>query len=293
MGPSSNPSPSFGFNREAGASAQCSLDQGSASFGPCSGASSHSPSSPLSDGSYSFRVTATDAAGNSATATRSFSVDTQAPAAPQITATDPASPATDTNPEVKGTASADTASVEVFTEADCQGTPTSGSKDGFEGAGITVSVGQDQTTQLSARATDAAGNDSACSNNFSYTVPGPALTSPVPPLSPPLELDVEAKRKQKPSKLAVQVTCPKEPCSVTAAGRARGLRFALEQAASLAAGQPERLRLRATNRHRLARLVRRLEAGDVKRPLIARIEITATGLDGDKATELVEVRLKG
>lgn len=67
MGPSSNPSPSFGFNREAGASAQCSLDQGSASFGPCSGASSHSPSSPLSDGSYSFRVTATGLDGDKAT----------------------------------------------------------------------------------------------------------------------------------------------------------------------------------------------------------------------------------
>jgi len=42
----------------------------------------------------------------------------------------------------------------------------------------------------------------------------------------------------------------------------------------------------------VARLVRRLKAGEMDQPVIVRIEVTATGLDGDRATELVEVRLK-
>ena len=45
----------------------------------------------------------------------------------------------------------------------------SDSKATFEGAGITVAVTGDQTTALRARATDAAGNPSACSDPFAYT----------------------------------------------------------------------------------------------------------------------------
>jgi hypothetical protein len=56
---------------------QCSIDTGTASFGACSGpGNSDTPASPLADGSYTFRVRATDGAGNSAIATRSFTVQT-------------------------------------------------------------------------------------------------------------------------------------------------------------------------------------------------------------------------
>ena len=74
------PRPTFTFDAEAGATVQCSIDTGSASFGPCSGASSHQPATDLADGSYTFRVRATDGAGNPTTQTRAFSVDTTAPA---------------------------------------------------------------------------------------------------------------------------------------------------------------------------------------------------------------------
>jgi hypothetical protein len=81
-GATSDQTPTFGFSQEAGASVQCSIDEGTADFGACSGATSHTPSSTIPDGSWTFRVRATDAAGNTATATRSFIVDTQPPPAP-------------------------------------------------------------------------------------------------------------------------------------------------------------------------------------------------------------------
>ena len=62
---------------------QCSIDTGTANFRACSGpGDSDTPASPLADGSYTFRVQATDAAGNSSVATRSFSVQTPSPPPP-------------------------------------------------------------------------------------------------------------------------------------------------------------------------------------------------------------------
>jgi predicted phage tail protein len=62
-------------------SLECSIDTGTASYGPCSGPGDmHTPANPLSDGSYTFRVRATDAAGNvSNEATRTFQVDVTPP----------------------------------------------------------------------------------------------------------------------------------------------------------------------------------------------------------------------
>ena len=63
---------------------QCSIDTGAAGFRTCSGpGNSDTPTNPLADGSYEFRVQATDAAGNFSVGTRSFSVQT--PKAPPET----------------------------------------------------------------------------------------------------------------------------------------------------------------------------------------------------------------
>jgi Bacterial Ig-like domain len=66
---------------------KCSIDTGTANFSACSGpGNSDTASSPLPDGSYTFRVQATDRAANSAVATRSFAVQT--PTSPPPTAPD-------------------------------------------------------------------------------------------------------------------------------------------------------------------------------------------------------------
>jgi hypothetical protein len=62
---------------------RCSIDAGTPSFRACSGpGDSDTPSSPLSEGSYAFRVQASDAAGNSAVATRAFTVQVPQPPPP-------------------------------------------------------------------------------------------------------------------------------------------------------------------------------------------------------------------
>ena len=105
--------------------------------------------------------------------------DVTPPPAPQITDTDPDSPANDNQPEVKGTAGGDAATVEVFTNSSCSGTPANGGSVAlFGGAGIPVTVNSDATTQLSARSRDAAGNASSCSTAVSYTEDSTAPAAP-------------------------------------------------------------------------------------------------------------------
>jgi DNA-binding beta-propeller fold protein YncE len=81
-GTGSDPTPTFDFHStEAGSSFECSIDTGAPSFGPCSGpGASHTPSA-LTDGTYTFRVRATDAQGNTdpSPATETFTVDTTPP----------------------------------------------------------------------------------------------------------------------------------------------------------------------------------------------------------------------
>ena len=79
-GTTSDTTPSFAFHStEAGSTFECSIDTGTASFGPCSGpGATHTPASPLADGAYTFRVRATDSDGTPNTdpspATETFTV---------------------------------------------------------------------------------------------------------------------------------------------------------------------------------------------------------------------------
>src|SRR5207244_1990408 len=75
--PSNSSSPSFSFSSEAGASFTCALD--GAAFASCGSPKSYTS---VADGSHTFQVKATDAAGNTgAAASYTWTIDTVAPSA--------------------------------------------------------------------------------------------------------------------------------------------------------------------------------------------------------------------
>ena len=105
--------------------------------------------------------------------------DTTPPPAPVLSGTSPASPADNTGPRVLGSAEPGS-TVELFTNGSCSGTRAAqGSAELLGGVGIQVTVPNGVTTTLSARATDGAGNTSACSNAISYVeIAGAGLGNP-------------------------------------------------------------------------------------------------------------------
>ena len=162
---------------EPGSSFECRLyadGDPAPAFGACSDGDSHTPDAALADGDHVFEARATDAAGHTdpAPASRGFTVDATAPAAPALSETDPASPSSDDTPMVKGAAE-DGSTVRLHTSADCSGASVAtGTAAELGGAGIEVTVPADATTSLRATATDAAGNTSGCSDPLAYTHDG-------------------------------------------------------------------------------------------------------------------------
>jgi hypothetical protein len=106
------------------------------------------------------------------------------PPPPQLTSTDPDSPANWNDPRIVGSAEAGS-SIRIFGGTSCAGSPVAtGTADELEAPGIAVEVLDDSTSQFSATATDALANESSCSAPISFTerstVPTPSLTSTDP-----------------------------------------------------------------------------------------------------------------
>jgi hypothetical protein len=86
---------------------------------------------------------------------------------------------------VKGTASADSTALQVFSKAGCAGSPAADtSVDHFETTGIAAMVLPNQANMLSARAVSADGLSSPCSGNFPYVHDGIALTPAITATTP-------------------------------------------------------------------------------------------------------------
>ena len=166
-GLTNNPTPTFTFHSEAGASFECSIDTGTPDFGACSGAGTHTPGAPLADDPYIFRVRASDAAGNQAVATRGFTVNATAPDAPELSSTQPPSPANANTFLVLGSAP-DGTTVRLYTGADCSGTPVAIVSAAELQTGVELTVGDDTVTAIRATATTAAENTSGCSEPLTY-----------------------------------------------------------------------------------------------------------------------------
>jgi hypothetical protein len=107
--------------------------------------------------------------------------DLVAPAAPQLTSTDPTSPGSSGTPRILGTAEAGS-TVRVYPSPNCTGIPVAtGSAAKLGSPGMPVGVAEGATAAFSATATDAAGNTSPCSVPISYTrlkVPPPVCVVP-------------------------------------------------------------------------------------------------------------------
>jgi hypothetical protein len=164
--PTNDATPTFQFSsNEAGSTFRCRFD--SKPLAPCF--TPFAPKGALINGSHTFSVRATDAAGNESTvAKRSFRVDTRPPSTPQVAATVPKSPANDNSPRVRGSAEPGS-TVKIYATSGCTGAALArGPASRFAGPGIAVRVNENATAQLRATATDAAGNRSSCSTARKY-----------------------------------------------------------------------------------------------------------------------------
>ncbi|MFL6239023.1 MAG: Ig-like domain-containing protein [Actinomycetes bacterium] len=177
--PGSDTTPTFTFTTEAGATTECRL------IGPASTTAWASCTSPLTaaanqgDGSYTFEVRATDAAGNLGTiSSTAYVLDTTAPAAPTVTA--PASPGNSTAVSFSFTAEAG-----ASTECRLTGPGTVGSFAACTSPFAATLTGGDGAYTFSVRAIDAAGNVGAI-RNATYTLDTQAPGTPTvsPPSSP-------------------------------------------------------------------------------------------------------------
>jgi hypothetical protein len=107
--------------------------------------------------------------------------DEDAPAAPELTSTDPASPANENNPKIIGSTEAGS-TVKVYAGSGCEGTAIeTGTAEQLASPGLTVTVADNSVSEFSATATDAALNTSDCSEPISYTESSPDEMAPVPP----------------------------------------------------------------------------------------------------------------
>src|SRR5215208_7115948 len=124
--------------------------------------------SGLSEGAHTYTARATDAAGNTSSASnaRTVKVDTQAPSAPAITSPADNSYDNDGNFTLSGTAEANS-TVTIFEGTTSKGTTQTDAQGNWSKALIGVAEGSHTYT---AKATDAGGNTSSASNARTLTI---------------------------------------------------------------------------------------------------------------------------
>lgn len=157
---------------ETGSMFECKLD--GAAFASCTSPKSYTG---LSEGSHTFEVKATDAAGNAdaTPASRTWIVDTVAPGAPAISSPEDNSSNSDGNVTVSGTAEPGS-TVEIFDGATSKDTTQADASGGWS---KTLGGVADGSHTYTAKATDAAGNTSAVSNPRTVVVRTADTTAPV------------------------------------------------------------------------------------------------------------------
>jgi len=240
--PSLNGSAELGVTVRLYAAAACG-GSAVASFGPTTVAAFSRPVTAAANSVTTFTATATDAAGNvsACSAPLTYTHDGDAPSAPVLTGTTPASPSgTVTNPTVNGTFSEPGASIDLFANGACSGTPTTTLAAAGTTFAIAVTVSANSTTTFTALARDAIGNTSGCSNAVTYIhdTSGPAKptldsstpASPSDVLTPTLAGSAEAGST---IKIYTTPTCTGTPVSGTADGTGHFVGIAVTASADL------------------------------------------------------------
>jgi len=203
----SDPSPSWSFSGDAGATFQCELTRGGVvvAAGSCASPAPYDLSSEP-DGTYTLTVRAVDEAGNTSTAaTDDYALDTAAPSVPVFTAT-PGSLGSDPSPSWSFSGDGDATfrckltRGGVMVAADPCSSP----------AGYDLSSQPDGPYTLSVRAVDVAGNTSAAATD-DYT-----LDRAVPPSEPAIPADPPPSPASEQPPSAPPDTSPSAPSSPAA-----------------------------------------------------------------------------
>jgi hypothetical protein len=142
------------------------------------GAWTFTPVAALGAGSHTVNASATDAAGNTSanSGTNTFTVDTVAPGAPNVTAPANAGSTNDTTPTYSGTAEANS-TVTVRVDGVVVGSTTANGAGAWTFTPVAALAAGSHT--VNASATDAAGNTSANSGTNTFTVDTVAPAAPV------------------------------------------------------------------------------------------------------------------
>jgi subtilisin family serine protease len=123
-------------------------------------------------------------------------LDVEPPDPPQLTGTDPPSPNASLQPRILGLAETGT-TVSIYAGLSCAGSPVAtGGAAELSSPGIAVNVAAETTSLFSARATDEADNQSACSASISYTHAKAKV--PDNPPDPPTETPTQPKTEPPP-----------------------------------------------------------------------------------------------
>jgi subtilisin family serine protease len=107
--------------------------------------------------------------------------DEEAPAPPELTSTNPASPANENHPKIIGSAEAGS-TIKLFVGSGCHGAAIeTGTAAQLASPGLEVTVADNSVSEFSATATDAGLNTSACSEPIEYMESSPNEVAPAPP----------------------------------------------------------------------------------------------------------------
>jgi predicted phage tail protein len=177
IGESSDDTPTFGWTAESGSATECRVDRGATTvdgWGPCSGTRTYDLSGEV-DGSYTFRVRATDAAGNTGIdGTRTYTLDRVPPGAPAI-GTRPAEDSSDATPSWGWSADADAVTFRCRIERGA--TVVTDWAACTDPHGYDLSAEPDGAYTFRVRASDLAGNEGAGATD-AYTLDRSAPAAP-------------------------------------------------------------------------------------------------------------------